>query len=90
MPWPWFILSALCGYPRLAQPTAQITFCSLSDGEPVYDPQGRRPHCGCPLQRLGATPPELVTVKSQDGATLHGAIYRPDPEVWARGPTRLS
>jgi len=65
----------------------QITFCSLSDGEPVcMIHKGVVPTADDRLQRLGATPPELVTVKSQDGATLHGAIYRPDPEVYGPGP----
>jgi dipeptidyl-peptidase-4 len=29
------------------------------------------------IEELGLAPPELVTLQSRDGATLHGAIYRP-------------
>jgi len=29
---------------------------------------------------LGLKPPELVTVKTRDGETLHGALYKPDGE----------
>ncbi|HET6582396.1 MAG TPA: DPP IV N-terminal domain-containing protein, partial [Nannocystaceae bacterium] len=33
------------------------------------------------IAELGLTPPELVTLQSRDGVTLHGAVYRPPPEA---------
>ncbi len=61
----------------LDQPPS-ITIRSSSDGQlmrtidvPV-DPR---------VAELGLTPPELVTLPSGDGVTLHGAIYRPGPEA---------
>ncbi|QDZ19849.1 dipeptidylpeptidase IV [Chloropicon primus] len=65
----------------------QINFCSLRDGKVVCVihkskilPSDDR------LQRLSAQPPELVTIPSKDGTMLHGAVYRPDPEVYGPGP----
>ena len=37
------------------------------------------------IEELGLAPPELVTLQSRDGVTLHGAIYRP-PESAGPGP----
>lgn len=37
------------------------------------------------VEELGLTPPELVTLQSRDGVTLHGAVYRP-PESAGPGP----
>jgi dipeptidyl-peptidase-4 len=39
---------------------------------------------------LGLEPPELVTLKSRDGVTLHGAIYRPPSNFTAPYPTVVS
>ncbi|MEM6993690.1 MAG: S9 family peptidase [Myxococcota bacterium] len=37
------------------------------------------------VAKLGLTPPRLVTVKTKDGVTLHGAVYEP-PKGTARAP----
>ena len=37
------------------------------------------------IAALGLRPPELVTLRSRDGTTLHGAIYRP-PAEFGSGP----
>jgi len=65
----------------------QITFCSLGDGQAVcmihrskISPLDNR------LERLSASPPELVEISAKDGTTLHGAVYRPDREVYGNGP----
>jgi dipeptidyl-peptidase-4 len=54
----------------------RVTVRSLGDGAVVatiYDQVDPR------IARLGLEPPELVTLQSRDGVTLHGAIYRPPP-----------
>lgn len=33
------------------------------------------------IAELGLAPPELVTLPSRDGVTLHGAVYRPPPDA---------
>jgi dipeptidyl-peptidase-4 len=38
------------------------------------------------IAKLGLTAPEFTTVKTSDGATLHGAIYKPDPARFGPGP----
>ena len=54
-----------------------VTLRSLKDGSVLHtihstdDPR---------VEDLALTPPELVTVESSDGETLHGALYRPAPE----------
>ena len=54
-----------------------ITLRSLGDGSALHtihstdDPR---------VEELSLTPPELVTIESRDGETLHGALYRPAPE----------
>ena len=54
-----------------------ITLRSLRDGSALYtihstdDPR---------VDELALAPPELVTIQSRDGETLHGALYRPAPE----------
>ena len=54
-----------------------ITLRSLKDGSVLHtihstdDPR---------VAELALTPPELVTIQSRDGETLHGALYRPAPE----------
>jgi dipeptidyl-peptidase-4 len=48
--------------------------CSLEDGRPrvaLYDRPDDR------VAALDLTPPEIVTVRSRDGETLYGALYRP-------------
>ena len=37
------------------------------------------------IPALGLTPPELVSITSRDGETLHGALYRP-PAHFGKGP----
>ncbi len=39
---------------------------------------------------MGLEPPELVTLKTRDGVTLHGAIYRPPSTFTAPYPTIVS
>jgi dipeptidyl-peptidase-4 len=59
-----------------------ITLRSLRDGSALYtihstdDPR---------VDELALAPPELVTIQSRDGETLHGALYRPAPE-FGEGP----
>ncbi len=54
-----------------------VTLRSLQDGSALHtihstdDPR---------VADLALTPPELVSIKSRDGDTLHGALYRPAPE----------
>lgn len=54
-----------------------VTLRSLQDGSALHsihstdDPR---------VDELALTPPELVSIKSRDGETLHGALYRPAPE----------
>ena len=54
-----------------------ITLRSLRDGSVLHsihstdDPR---------VEELALTPPDLVTIQSRDGETLHGALYRPGPE----------
>ncbi len=54
-----------------------VTLRSLSDGSALHsihstdDPR---------VDDLALTPPELVSIESRDGETLHGALYRPAPE----------
>ena len=40
------------------------------------------------VARLSLSPPELVTLQSRDGETLHGAIYRPPARLYGEGPYR--
>ncbi|WP_045119223.1 S9 family peptidase [Haliangium ochraceum] len=60
----------------------QVRVRRLSDGQVLAtlhdpaDPEQADPR----LAALALTPPELVTVQTRDGVTLHGAVYRPDPE----------
>ncbi len=59
-----------------------VTLRSLVDGtliRALYDKIDPR------IARLGLQPPELVTLASRDGETLHGAIYRP-PVRFGAGP----
>ena len=42
------------------------------------------------VAELGLKPPELVTLKSRDGVTLHGAVYRPPSNFTAPYPTIVS
>ena len=54
-----------------------ITIRSLEDSSEirtVHEPSDPR------IESLGLEPPELVTLQTPDGVTLHGAIYRPPPE----------
>jgi dipeptidyl-peptidase-4 len=37
------------------------------------------------VARLGLRPPDLISLQSRDGVTLHGAIFRP-PETFGSGP----
>jgi len=54
-----------------------VTLRSLRDGSALHtihstdDPR---------VADLALAPPELVTIQSRDGETLHGALYRPAPE----------
>ncbi len=55
----------------------RITLRTVADGAIVRTlPVQEDPR----VAELSLTPPELVTLKSRDGATLHGAIYRPAGE----------
>ncbi len=59
-----------------------VTLRRLSDGEllrTIYEPADPR------LNDLHLPAPELVTLHSRDGETLHGAIYHP-PESFGQGP----
>ena len=55
----------------------RITVRQLGDGAPIrtlveeVDPR---------IEALGLTPPELTTVLTRDGVTLHGALYQPEGE----------
>ena len=59
-------------------PTA--TLRSLDDGDDgavihtIHEPDDPR------LDALDLAPPELVSIESRDGETLHGALHRPPPE----------
>ena len=60
-----------------------ITLRSLDDGSTlraIYAPDDPR------LETLSLSPPELVSIESRDGETLHGAIYRPNPDEFGPGP----
>ncbi len=60
-----------------------ITLRSLHDGatlHPIHAPDDPR------LAALALSPPELVSIRSRDGETLHGALYRPDPDEFGPGP----
>ena len=54
-----------------------VTLRSLQDGSALHtihstdDPR---------VDELALSPPELVSIESRDGETLHGALYRPAPE----------
>ncbi len=65
---------------RHAPPT--ITLRSLEDGRSLttlYDTPDPR------VERLNLPTPELVTLPTRDGVTLHGALYRP-PQPFGPGP----
>ena len=38
------------------------------------------------VAELNLAPPELVSIESEDGETLYGAIYRPSPDEFGPGP----
>lgn len=60
-----------------------ITLRSLHDGSTlhtIHAPDDPR------VNTLGLSPPELVTIENRDGATLHGALYRPPSEEFGPGP----
>ncbi len=60
-----------------------ITLRSLPDGatlHSIHAPDDPR------LAALALSPPELVSIRSRDGETLHGAIYRPSPDEFGPGP----
>ncbi|MHB8647918.1 MAG: S9 family peptidase, partial [Thermomicrobiales bacterium] len=65
-----------------------VTLRSLVDGaiiQTIYDKTDPR------IARLALQPPELVTLQSRDGETLHGAIYRPPARFGAGAfPTIVS
>ena len=59
-----------------------ITLRALEDGAQIatiFDERDPR------VDELALAPPELVTLASRDGATLHGAIFRP-PARFGPGP----
>ena len=59
-----------------------VTLRSLEDGSilhTIHEPDDPR------LQTLDLASPELVTIVSRDGETLHGAVYRP-PSDFGPGP----
>ena len=65
----------------LGQPPT-ITLRSLDDGAllaTIFDERDPR------IDELALEPPELVSLPSRDGATLHGAIFRP-PARFGPGP----
>jgi dipeptidyl-peptidase 4 len=65
----------------LGQPPS-VCLRSLRDGSlicTIFDPSDPR------LERLQLEPPELVTLTSQDGETLYGAVYKP-PAEFGPGP----
>lgn len=67
----------------------QITFCSLLDGKVIcMIHKSKISESDDRLQRLSAQPPELVTITANDGTVFHGAVYKPDPEVYGKGPYR--
>ena len=54
-----------------------VTLRSAKDGSvlhTIHSPDDPR------VADLALTPPELVTIQSRDGETLHGSLYRPAPE----------
>jgi dipeptidyl-peptidase-4 len=60
-------------YDSLTQPPT-VTLCALLDGAPlatIFDERDPR------VDALALDPPELVALQSRDGATLHGALFRP-------------
>ena len=67
------------------QPT--VTLRSLGDGGTLHvlhdEPDPR-------VTRLGLRPPELVSLPTRDGETLHGAVYRPEPAGPAPPPAVVS
>ena len=65
----------------LSQPPT-ITLRSLDDGAQIatiFDARDPR------IDELALAPPELVSLQSRDGVTLHGAIFRP-PARFGPGP----
>lgn len=69
-----------------AQPP-RITVRKLDDGQVVatlYDDVDPR------IAALGLKPPDLVTLKSRDGATLHGAVYAPPAGMAGPHPVLVS
>ena len=59
-----------------------VTLRSLEDRSilhTIHEPDDPR------LDRLELAPPEFVTIRSRDGETLHGAVYRP-PQEFGPGP----
>jgi dipeptidyl-peptidase-4 len=68
-------------FDSLTQPPA-VTLRALTDGAllaTIFDERDPR------VDALALAPPELVTLHSRDGATLHGAIFRP-PARFGPGP----
>ena len=60
-----------------------VTLKSLDDGltlHTIHAPDDPR------VAALALSPPELVSIESRDGATLHGALYRPPSEEFGPGP----
>ena len=60
-----------------------ITLRSLDDGSTlsaIHTPDDPR------VAALALSPPELVSIQSRDGATLHGALYRPPSGEFGLGP----
>ena len=54
-----------------------VTLRSLQDGSALHTIHSTdAPR----VDELALTPPELVSIESRDGETLHGALYRPSPE----------
>ena len=60
-----------------------ITLRSLDDGSTLHTihmPDDPR------VANLALSPPELVSIESRDGETLHGALYRPSADEFGPGP----
>ena len=60
-----------------------ISLRSLDDRSAIsalYAPDDPR------VAELNLAPPELVSIESEDGETLYGAIYRPSPDEFGPGP----
>ncbi len=61
-------------------PTATVRLLADSSAlRSIHEPSDPR------IADLGLEPPELVTLRTKDGTTLHGAIYRP-PAEFGPGP----